>query len=223
MGWASHPEPVACRPCRCADLRQPTRRVRHRRTGRRGPARCSAAGSLTSALRLLPPERSRTVARCLSRRRSAAPGPVVEPKPCGLHTKYAPRGPCTSIGSPTRRSLVRNGDTSPVGYRVDREHHSRGGSVRRDRVRAARLVPVGGGEADVEVGSGVVARPARNVEHDPFRRRSLVEDLGDSPHQPGGANSGDQDRLTSTALRSTGRRACGTRSAPRIPARRSAS
>ena len=61
---------------------------------------------------------------------------------------------------------------------------------RRNRVAALRLVAVLGGQADVDVLAGPVARPARDVEHearDPRRLRHALDELREEP--PKGSQS----------------------------------
>jgi hypothetical protein len=59
---------------------------------------------------------------------------------------------------------------------------------RSDRVAALRLVPVLGGQADVEVLAGLVSAPAAGVEQERSNPRRLVDlrgHLGDEPRKAG--------------------------------------
>ena len=67
---------------------------------------------------------------------------------------------------------------------IDREHDATVLGCRRDRVAALRLVPVVCREADVDVLSGAVTGPVRQVEHEALRAAGLIDRVHDSTELP---------------------------------------
>ena len=67
---------------------------------------------------------------------------------------------------------------------IDRQDDASRLARRRDRVGPGRLIAVRGGEADVEVGTGVVSGPGRHVQLDADRGLGLATAAGDASDVP---------------------------------------